>query len=156
PPFPWSSCARHHYRALALVTSTKWRDAEIARSRLETLAQRLGHGDPVLGAVLPLEMALLPGQPDALDSRPPLRGTHGADRGVALALECRRRRERLDRHRNDGMAGIGGLALLLDKIDDVAPERRLIERAGQQSRHQAQPIAFVIADRQQQALLRAL
>src|SRR5262249_34054705 len=122
---PRSRERRHE--AIAPVTSPKRRDAEIARGHLETVAQGLGHGDAVLGAILPLEMALLPRQPDALDSRQPLGAPHGADRGVDLALECRRRRERFDRHRNDGMAGIGGLALLLDEIDDVAPERRLIE-----------------------------
>src|SRR5262249_10446711 len=128
PPLPLGGATPE---AWSPATSTKRRDAEIARSHLETVAQGLGHGDAVLGAILPLEMALLPRQPDALDSRQPLGAPHGADRGVDLALECRRRRERFDRHRNDGMAGIGGLALLLDEIDDVAPERRLIERAGQ-------------------------
>src|SRR5262249_35045936 len=48
-------CCRRSHRTVALVQSTKWRDAEIARGRLETLAQRLGHRYPVLGAVLPLE-----------------------------------------------------------------------------------------------------
>src|SRR5262245_55017666 len=67
PTSPRSREQRHE--AIAPVTSTKRRDAETARGHLETVAQGLGHGDAVLGAILPLEMALLPGQPDALDSR---------------------------------------------------------------------------------------
>src|SRR5258708_14765361 len=80
------------------VTSTKRRDAEIARGRLETLAQRLGHGDPVLGAVLPLEMALLPGQPDVLDTRQPLAAPHAPDPGIHLALESPPPPERFPPH----------------------------------------------------------
>src|SRR6516165_7077219 len=70
-----------------------------------------------------IERSLPSHQPSG--AMPRLRAAHGADRGIDLALEYRHRRERFDRHRNDGMAGIGGLALLLDEIDDVAPERRL-------------------------------
>src|SRR5260370_33561062 len=114
-------------------TSTERRDGKFARGRVKTLAQRLGYGDAVLRAVLPLALALLSGQPDAFDPGQSLGAAHDAHRSIDLALECRRRRESVDRQRNDGVAGIGDLALLLDEIDDLASERRLVERTRQQS-----------------------
>src|SRR5262249_61691197 len=47
-------------------------DAEIARGAVEAVAQRFGHRDAVLDAVLPLPVALLSPEPDAFDPRPPL------------------------------------------------------------------------------------
>src|SRR3954468_16331072 len=102
-------------------------DAEIARRTIEAGAQRLGHGNAVRGAILRLVMALLARQPDALDAGQPFGGPHRPDRDVDLALERRRRCEGLDRHRNDGVPGIGRAARLLDEIDDLPSKRGSIE-----------------------------
>src|SRR5262249_60978961 len=80
----------------------------------------------------PLDMALLAGQPDALHGRQSLGAPHGADGDIHLPLELLGRGERLDRKRHHGMAGIGGLAGLLDKIDDLAAKRGRIENAGKE------------------------
>src|SRR5258706_15075340 len=61
-------------------TSTERRDGKFARGRVKTLAQRLGYGDAVLRAVLPLAMALLSGQPDAFDPGQSLGAAHDAHR----------------------------------------------------------------------------
>src|SRR5262249_60617510 len=122
-------------RAPERRTSTERRDGKLARSRIEALAQRLGHGDAVLRAILPLAMALFSRQPDAFDPGQSLGTAHRAHRRIDLALEQRRRREGLDRQRNDSVARIRDLALLLDEIDDIAPATRLVERTRQQPDH---------------------
>src|SRR5712691_6441856 len=112
------------------IRSRQRLDAEVARGRVEAVAQRLGHGHAVLAAIKPLAMALLAGKPDALHSRQPLGAAHGANGDIDLALELLRRCEGLDRERDNGMPGICRLARLLDEIDDVSPKRCRIESPG--------------------------
>src|SRR6516225_6264104 len=78
-------------------------DAQLARHGVEAVAQRLGHRNAVLAAILPFQVALLAGKPDALYPRQSLGATHRAHRAVDLPLELRRRHERLDRHRDEKM-----------------------------------------------------
>src|ERR1700716_1111045 len=139
------------YRSLA-----QRRDAEITRGGLEAAAQRLGHGNAILDALLPLEMTLLAGQPDALDPGQPLGAAHGADRGVHVALEVCHRHEAFDRDGDDGVAGVGRFARLLDEIDHVAPESGAVERAGEEPDDQAQARTLIVADREQEAFVGAL
>ena len=115
----------------------------------------LGMGMPFCMRSSRLMMALLAGQPDAIDPGQPLGAAHGADRRIDMALELRRRRERLDRNSDDGVAGIGGLALLLHVIDHLASEGRAVEHAGEQPDDQAQAVTLVVADRQQHAFVGA-
>src|SRR2546430_3172215 len=83
-------------------------------------------------------MALFSGQPDAVDPGQALGGSHGAHRGVDLALEYRSRRKGFDRQRHDGMTGICGSARLLDEIDDLTPESGLIRSEEHTSELQSQ------------------
>src|SRR6266508_4056086 len=113
------------------TNSTERCNGKLARGRIEVVTQRLGHGNAVLRAILPLEMALFSGQPDAVDPGQALGGSHGAHRGVDLALEYRSRRKGFNRQGHDGMTGICGSARLLDEIDDLTPESGLIKRTCQ-------------------------
>src|SRR5579885_3434592 len=103
-----------------------------------------------------LGMALFARQPDALDARQLLRIANVADETINRSLELVGRHERVDRERGNRLAGIGGLAGLLDEVDHIAAERGAVERAGEEADDQAQAVALVIADRQQMALVGAL
>ena len=52
--------------------------------------------------------------------------------------------------------GIGRPAEVLGEIEHILPERRAVERAGEQPDDEAQAVALVLADRHQQALVHAL
>src|SRR5262249_30178089 len=110
--------------------STEWGNAEVTRGRRQAVAQRLGHRDAVFRAVLPRAVALLGRQPRTVAPGQALSVAQGAHRGIDLAFEYRRWAKCLDRQRDDGVPGICSLARFLDEIDDLAAERRLVERAG--------------------------
>jgi hypothetical protein len=63
-----------------------------------------------------------------------MRSTPGSfgDHLIDRALELGGRHERVDRNRCDRLPSIGRFSGLLDEIDDVAPQRRAIECAGQE------------------------
>src|SRR4029079_2722584 len=124
-------------------------DPEVARDDVEALAQRLRHRHAIGAALDELGVALLAGQPDALDAGKPPRVTDIADHRVDRALEMLDRYERLDRERANGVAGIGRLVEVLDEIDPLTAHCRAIERARQKPDDEAQPRTLVLADRQQ-------
>src|SRR4029453_19535184 len=97
------------------TNSTERCNAKLARGRIEVVTQRPGHGNAVLRSILPLEMALFSGQPNAVDPGQALGGSHGAHRGIDLALEYGRRRKGFDPQPPEGVPGIFGPPRALHK-----------------------------------------
>ncbi len=107
-------------------------------------------------AVEPLGVALLAGKPDAVNAGQPPRLTNVANETVDGVLELSRGHKGLDGQRHDRLAGIGCLASLFDKVDHLASHRGAVQRAGKERDDEAQPIAFIITDREQMAFVGAL
>ena len=141
----------------SLASRQQRRDAEIARRGIEAVAQRLGHGNAVRGAILPLVMALLARQPDALDAGQPLGATHRPDRGVDATLElpppARTLRPIPRRWHGRYWSRLPGS---LTKSMTSRPNAAPLSVPARSPMIRLKPITLVIADRQQQAFFRAL
>jgi hypothetical protein len=64
--------------------------------------------------------------------------------------------ERRDVDRQDRLAGVRGALEIGVEVEHVLAHRRPVQRAGKQSDDEREPVALVAADRQQEALVRAL
>jgi hypothetical protein len=103
-----------------------------------------------------LRLALLAGQPDALDPGHALARAQVANELVDPALERRRVAERGEIDHRDRLAGVGGGREVAVEVEHVLAHRRAVERAGEQADDQREAVALVAADRQQEAFVGTL
>ena len=97
-------------------------------------------------------MTLLAGESDTLNAGHPLRIPHLADDFIDVAPKRFNRREARDIKRDNYLTGIRRRLVVFVEVDHVATECGTVQRAGKQTEDEREAIAFVTADRQQEAL----
>src|SRR5439155_18394734 len=96
-------------------------------------------------------MALLAWETDALNAGHSLRIPHLADHFIDVALKRFNRREARDIKRNNYLTRIRRRLVVFVEVNHVATKCGAVQRAGKQTEDEREAIAFVTADRKQEA-----
>src|SRR5690606_1452959 len=83
-------------------------------------------------------------------SRQRFRSAQVGDLTVDLGRKLVERLEACNVERDDELSGVGERVRMRVEVDDVAAERRAVERAAEQAEDQREPRALVAAEREQQ------
>ena len=106
-------------------------DAQVTRQGIKLRDQCRQHRHAILHAIRAARTAFLPRQPDLMLARQRTRRAQIAQVTIHLGAECFQRREARNIKRDDEMAGVAGIRVIVVEIENLSPKSCAVERARQ-------------------------